>query len=167
MKNKMLFIFLLICISLGACMYLQNDGFYMIEKSIESELQFINKNAQLELPKETIIKSCLIEKDIDSYFFSHNQYIKAHILVPTETINILFPSLTVPDGLRDYENVEFMLMDEKEKEIDFTVWYPIAVKKWYNKTQRTVLIHVMKNTLNNYTEIYLYTDKLGWNICNN
>ena len=68
MKNKMLFIFLLICISLGACMYLQNDGFYMIEKSIESELQFINKNAQLELPKETIIKSCLIEKDIDSYF---------------------------------------------------------------------------------------------------
>ena len=73
----------------------------------------------------------------------------------------------MPDGLRDYENVEFMIMDEKEKEIDFTVWYPIAVKKWYNKTQRTVLIHVMKNTLNNYTEIYLYTDKLGWNICNN
>lgn len=166
MKKTMLFIILIICISLCAIIYLQNEGFYIIEKSIKSNLQFINENTELDLPKETKIKSLSIENDIGSYFFSHNQYIKAHILVPTKAIDILFPPLTVPDGLRDYENIEFMIMDEEEKEVDFTVWYPITVKKWYKKTQRTVLIHVMKNTFNDYTEMYIYTDKLGWNICN-
>lgn len=47
MKKTMCYMILIICLSLGVIIYLQNEGFYMIEKSIKSDLQLINKNAKL------------------------------------------------------------------------------------------------------------------------
>ncbi len=141
--------------------YLINDGFYAISKINMDELDFINEYVgdEVKFPETTIIESFELEKDIESYFFSHNEYIDAVLLVENNIIDDIFP-----EQVRNYDENRTFYMDESEKEkFQFSVWLPKGVVKWFDKTQRTINFIVFQPE-ENYTRVYLFVDKLGWNL---
>lgn len=162
MKIKVLKILLAIMIFVLFIWYMKNDGIYMTTKLFSSELDMINRYAiyEVEFPRTTIIEKYTLEDDIESYIISHNQYIEATLLVPNEEIEKI-----VPEFARDYD-LEHSLDLRKEKTdepIQYNVWMPRTVVKWIDKTQRTIHYTVMRPG-EKYTRVYLFVDKLGWNL---
>ncbi|MBP3361306.1 MAG: hypothetical protein J6N52_10660 [Clostridia bacterium] len=142
--------------------YLKNDGMYVLSNINNTELDWINKYAiyDTEFPDETIVEEFIKEDDIESYFFSHNEYIHATLLVPNEAMDKIVPQLA-----RDYD-VETSLdlsYGMTGEQVQYNVWMPITVVKWIEKTQRSILYTVMQPG-DKYTRVYIHVDKLGWNL---
>lgn len=145
---------------LSAC--LTGAGTYGLSNINNSELEWINKYAVYynEFPETTIVESFKKENDIESYFFSPNEYIEATLLVPNNEIDVIFP-----EKIRQY-NKEYILdlsRGGKNEKVYFGVWMPRTVVKWAQKTQRTVIYTVMQPG-DEYTRVYVFVDKLGWNL---
>ncbi len=142
--------------------YLINDGFYAISKINMDELDFINEYAtyKVKFPETTIIESFELKKDIKSYFFSHDEYLQAVLLVENNIIDELFP-----EQLRNYDANSTIYLDESTKEkFQFSIWIPRGVVKWFfMETQRDIDFIVMQPE-ENYTRVYLLVYKLGWNL---
>ena len=153
---------LLILLIIVICVYLRNDGIYVIRNMNNTELDWINKYAiyDTKFPDETIIETFVKENDIGSYFFSHNEYIEAEILVPNEAIDKI-----VPEFARNYDlqNSLDLRMEKTDEQIQYNVWMPRTVVKWLEKTQRSIHYTVMQPG-NDYTRVYIFVDKLGWNL---
>ena len=142
--------------------YLKNDGMYVLSNINNTELDWINKYAvyDTEFPDETIVEEFIKEDDIESYFFSHNQFIEATLLVPNEAIEKV-----VPEFARDYDvetslDLSYGMTDEQ---IQYNVWMPRTVVKWIEKTQRSIYYTVMQPS-DKYTRVYVFVNQLGWNL---
>ena len=157
MRKKVLMVLLILSL-IATYIYLRNDGFYVLQNMNKTQIELINKYT-IEFPQTIIVENFILENDIDSYWFSHNQYIEATILVPNGAIDTLFP-----EELREYDikNILDLSKDDNEK-ISFGVWMPRTVVKWLDKTQRTINFTVMQSG-EEYTKVYLLVDKLGWNV---
>ena len=142
--------------------YLKNDGIYVLSNINNTELDWINKYAIYynEFPETTIVEKFEKKDDIESFFFSHNEYIDAILLVPNESMKEI-----VPQFAKDY-NLECSLdlsYGKTDEQIQYNVWMPRTVTKWFDKTQRSILYTVMQPG-DEYTRVYIFVDKLGWNL---
>lgn len=138
--------------------YYYNDGFYVIDKTFMSEIDFINKYSMLDFPENTYIEKFIIEKDYHSFFFSHNEVLSTKLVVPEEVIDEVFPEKS-----RMYEKKYILpLVDESIVDnIEFGKRIPTRVDKWYWCTSRYVTINVMK-PVNGCYDVYICVDKLGY-----
>ena len=71
----------------------------------------------------------------------------------------------VPQFAKDY-NLECSLdlsYGKTDEQIQYNVWMPRTVTKWFDKTQRSILYTVMQPG-DEYTRVYIFVDKLGWNL---
>ena len=156
--KKMIIIFL-ITISI-LFIYLKNDGLYIINNINMTEIELINKYTLFKFPEETIIENFILEDDIKSCFISHNEYIRATLLIPSKMLDNIFPL-----EFREYnrDNILDLRKEETNENVDYGIWIPITVGKWFDKTQRNINFTVMKSN-DSFTRVYVYVDKLGWNI---
>lgn len=141
---------------------MKNDGIYVLSNINNTELDWINKYAIYynEFPETTIVEKFEKKDDIESFFFSHNEYIDAILLVPNESMKEI-----VPQFAKDY-NLECSLdlsYGKTDEQIQYNVWMPRTVTKWFDKTQRSILYTVMQPG-DEYTRVYIFVDKLGWNL---
>ncbi len=154
------FIIMFFVLVLVLFIHLKNNGLYILNKITLTEIELINKYTSIDFPKETVIEYFVLDDDINSNFFSYNQYLKATLLVPNEKIDSLFP-----EDSREY-NKDMILdlrREETDENINFGVWAPITVVKWFAKTQRSILITAMEPG-DTYTRMYVSVDKLGWKL---
>lgn len=160
--KKLGIISLIVIVIVGLYIYLKNDGIYVISNINNTELDWINKYAiyDTEFPDTTIIEEFKKEDDLGIHFISHSECIHATLLVPNESIEKL-----VPEFARDYDlDHSLDLRHEKtDEKIQYNVWMPRTVVKWLDKTQRSILYTVMQPN-DEYTRVYIFVDKLGWNI---
>lgn len=144
------------------CAYMINDGFYVLSKIGASKLELINRYTVIQFPRNTVIEKFKIENDIESYFFSHNQYMEATVLVPNDKIDNMFERV-----ICEYESDKLMDVREGKKRgttenFWFNAWIPRTVTKWFDKTDRSINFTVEKPEAK-YTRVYLFVSCLGWN----
>ena len=141
--------------------YMKNDGLYVLGKIGKSELDMINKYATYEnkFPDDTIVEQYELSADHHSWFFSHNEYIEAKLLIPNDEMDE-----TIPEWSRNYRtDILLNLSNEDLSLVQYGVWAPTGVRKWIETTSRQIHYTVMKSE-GDYTCVYVYVDKLGWNI---
>lgn len=143
--------------------YLKNDGIYVLSNINNTELDWINKYAiyDIEFPNETIVEEFIRERDIESFLFSHNECIEATLLVPNEAVEKI-----IPEFAREYDldcSLDLRHDEKNKDQIQYNVFMPRTVVKWFDKTQRSIHYTVMKPG-DEYTQIYVFVDKLGWNL---
>lgn len=156
-KYKKIFIsFFVIAI---AFIYLKNDGIYIVTKMTASPIEMLRQYSEIDFSDNIIVESFTIEPDEKSFFWNHNEYIIATILIPNDEINGLFPEDLIEYNENEALNLSPNVADE---EFNYGVWLPRMVVKWFSKTQRTAYMTVMKS-VNEYTRVYVVVDKLGWN----
>jgi len=138
---------------------MKNDGLYVLNKVNSNERELINRYT-IQFPEQTIIETFSLKKDIESYFFSHNEYIEATLLVPNNVIPILFS-----ETIREYDITQTLDLSHgtTDDKFHFGVWMPRTVSKWFDKTQRTISFTVMQPD-EKYTRVFVSVDKLGWNL---
>ena len=161
MKKMFIKIITFIILILTLVLYLYNDGFYVIDKNFLSQMDFISKYTELDFSDNTHIESFQIERDYNSLFISHNEVLEAKLVVPEESIDIIFP-----EKLRSYNKEHINLLDVNMKDVDsinFNVFIAKRVDKWGISTQRTVHATVME-AVNGQCIVYIYVDKLGWDV---
>lgn len=163
--KKILTILLILVLIVLVWAYMVNDGMYMLRDFNKSQLELINEYAVYEVPfpEATIIESFEFEKDSGwlNTFFSHTKYIEAVLLVPNEYIDQVIPS-----KIRMYDKkiiLDLSYGEYPEDMIDYGVWLPRTVVKWIDKTQRDIWYTVMKPE-EEYTRVYVYVSKIGWNL---
>lgn len=160
--KKFIIVLVIIIVIVGLYAYLKNDGIYVLSNINNTELDWINKYATYytKFPETTIVEEFKKEDDIESYFFSHNEYIDATLLVPNNAIDEIFP-----EKLREYREEYILdLRPENSKEkIQFGIFMPRTVVKWIEKTQRSIRYTVMQPG-EKYTRVYVFVDWLGWNL---
>ena len=160
--KKLIIAVVLITLSIAAVYYIY-DGAYVIETMTSTELELINKYATYKTPfsDKTIVEDFVLKDDIESYFYHHNQYIKATLLVPNDEIDDIFP-----ENLRVYDiDLVLDLRKNDNESFCFGVWMPRTVVKWPEGTSRTITYTVLTPG-NKYTKVYLLVDKLGWKLYN-
>ncbi|MDY6315245.1 MAG: hypothetical protein SPL89_08800 [Clostridia bacterium] len=163
MRKKCLVILLPVVAVLLIILYYFYDGAYVIETMTSTELELINEYATYKTPfsDKTIVEDFVLKDDIESYFYHHNQYIKATLLVPNDEIDAIFP-----EELRCYDtDMYFDLRKNDNEVVHFKIWMPRAVVKWPDKTSRNIQYNVLVSG-NEYTKVYLSVDKLGWKLYN-
>ena len=141
--------------------YMKNDGLYVLGKIGKSELDMINKYATYEnrFPDDTIVEQYKLSGDYHSWFLSHNEYIKAKLLIPNDEVE-----KAIPDTLIKYDGNTIHKFDDINPEsVQYVVWAPTGVRKWIETTSRQVYYTVMKPE-GDYTCVYVSVDCLGWNI---
>ncbi len=160
--KKLIIAVVLITLSIAAVYYIY-DGAYVIETMTSTELELINKYATYKTPfsDKTIVEDFVLKDDIESYFYHHNQYIKATLLVPNDEIDDIFP-----EKLREYDiDLVLDLRKNDNESFYFGVWMPRRVEKWPERTSRSITYTVLIPG-NEYTKVYLSVDKLGWKLYN-
>lgn len=160
--KKLIIAVVLITLSIAAVYYIY-DGAYVIETMTSTELELINEYATYKTPfsDKTIVEDFVLKDDIESYFYHHNQYIKATLLVPNDEIDDIFP-----EKLRCYDTDMYLDLRKNDNEVvHFKIWMPRAVVKWPDKTSRNIQYNVLVSG-NEYTKVYLSVDKLGWKLYN-
>lgn len=160
--KKLIIAVVLITLSIAAVYYIY-DGAYVIETMTSTELELINEYATYKTPfsDKTIVEDFVLKDDIESYFYHHNQYIKATLLVPNDEIDDIFP-----EKLREYDiDLVLDLRKNDNESFYFGVWMPRRVEKWPERTSRSITYTVLIPG-NEYTKVYLSVDKLGWKLYN-
>ena len=116
--------------------------------------------SNLKLKKITYIKLLEKYKDPEKIYNLEKLELHNNDFLQNEEIEKI-----VPEFARDYD-LEHSLDLRKEKTdepIQYNVWMPRTVVKWIDKTQRTIHYTVMRQG-EKYTRVYLFVDKLGWNL---
>ena len=163
MKKTVLRIIILLMLGFLFVIYMKNDGLYMINKMFSTQLEMINQYAAYfdnKFPDTTIVEEYEIHNDEGSYFFSHNQYIEAVLLVPNDEANKI-----IPEYARDYD-LKYTIDLSKgkaEENVNYGVIVTPTVKKWLTKIDRGIFFTFMQPG-EKYTKIYVSVDMLGWNI---
>ena len=163
MKKILLKTIVLLMLGFLFVIYMKKDGLYMINKMFSTQLEMINQYASppdSEFPDTTIVEEYEIHNDIESYFFSHNQCINAVLLVPNDEVDNIIPEYA---RFYDLSYCHDLRKDKNDGEIQYNVFMPRTVVKWISKTQRSIYYTVLKPG-EKYTKIYIFVDKLGWNL---
>ena len=161
-KRKVLLIIFIILI---VCVYLRNDGIYVLSNINNSDLDWVNKYAtkDFKFSDNTIVKKIEFTDEIKNIpFISHSNGLRAELYVPNEEINEIFP-----EKLRNYveKNLKGAIPQHDYKgEIQFTAHNGFTVTKWFDKMPKYTTYVVMQPE-DKYTLVYVYTGLLGWNTC--
>ena len=158
MVRKMGIVLLIVLFFSIILAYFKNEGSYLLKKYTRTEVELLRDFTKFQFPDSTIINTMTIEGDTGSYFFSHNEVLRAIVSVPSNEIDKLFPETYRSPYEYAYSGHEL----ENGEEREFMIFSAHAVTKWFDKTQRSIYITAVRPK-DKYTKVYVSVDKLGWN----
>ena len=158
MKKFLIILSIFMVLITAFIIYWNNDSWmaYNLQKRRLSTLDLIKDYTRIKFPNSTKIESYRFKEDTPIF---NDECLKATLLVPTSEIANLFP-----EKIRDY-NISRAVLGDDKKNIYFSALQFSTVKKWLDKTQRSIHFTVIKPK-NNYSKVYISIDKLGWHMWN-